>query len=206
MAAADFEPAKARCSLVARHSGSDFIAYGSQSYVAGAALGHALGEAVRAQQDFDDCMSASGWRKVDAQAIAAQKSTIEQMRAIKDQRVACISEVRNKQQYLTLQPHLSELATGNYTMAQLTDDHIPTPTEAKTLSSYVDETTGCLNTAIDRVTSISPAVAQILRDLKSSGETTMMLLIERKLSWGEAAKRVKQVQDEATAKLRQVRV
>jgi hypothetical protein len=59
---ADFEPAKARCSIFARHSGSDFFAFGSPSYVAGATLGHATGETVRAQQDFDDCMVASGWR------------------------------------------------------------------------------------------------------------------------------------------------
>jgi hypothetical protein len=60
MSAADFEPAKARCSLLARHSGGDFAATGSESYVAGAALGHAIGESVRTQQDFNDCMLASG--------------------------------------------------------------------------------------------------------------------------------------------------
>jgi hypothetical protein len=69
---ADFEPAKARCSLFARHSGDDFIAMGSQSYVAGASLGYALSESVRAQRDFDDCMVASGWRVADGATAAAQ--------------------------------------------------------------------------------------------------------------------------------------
>jgi hypothetical protein len=71
MSAADFEPAKARCSLLARHSGSDFAAFGSESYVAGAAVGHVIGESVRTQQDFNDCMLAGGWRIADQPATAA---------------------------------------------------------------------------------------------------------------------------------------
>jgi hypothetical protein len=61
MSAADFGRAKARCSLLARHSGSGFAASGSSSYVAGAALGHAIGESIRANQDFNDCLEATGW-------------------------------------------------------------------------------------------------------------------------------------------------
>jgi hypothetical protein len=70
MSAADFEPARARCSLFARHGGSGFVAVGSENYVAGAALGHAIGESIRAQRDFNDCMSASGWI-ADGQALSA---------------------------------------------------------------------------------------------------------------------------------------
>jgi hypothetical protein len=70
-ATADFETTKGRCSLMARHSGSDFVAVGSESYVAGAAVGHAIGEANRTQADFNDCMSASGWRVADQQVAAA---------------------------------------------------------------------------------------------------------------------------------------
>ena len=57
---ADFEPAKARCSLFARHSAPGFAAYGPPKYVAGAAIGYAIGNAVRQNEDFDDCMVASG--------------------------------------------------------------------------------------------------------------------------------------------------
>src|ERR1019366_2275803 len=47
---ADFEPTKARCSLMASNSGGGFAAYGSQNFVAGAALGNAVGESVRANR------------------------------------------------------------------------------------------------------------------------------------------------------------
>lgn len=56
-----FEQQKARCSYVARHGGSPFIAAGDPNFVAGAAVGHGIGEAVRANADFNDCMLSTGW-------------------------------------------------------------------------------------------------------------------------------------------------
>jgi hypothetical protein len=84
MSAVDFEPAKARCSLLARHGGSDFAAYGSPNYVAGAALGHALEEAARTQQDFNDCMLASGWQIADGQPTPAQTTASPPGRVVDD--------------------------------------------------------------------------------------------------------------------------
>ena len=60
-----FESEKAQCSLMARHSGGGFYAQGTPGYVAGAQMGHAMGEAVRTQTDFNDCMLAKGWRIAD---------------------------------------------------------------------------------------------------------------------------------------------
>lgn len=56
-----FDQQKAQCSLMARHSGTGFAAMGNPNFVAGAAVGHGIGEAVRANQDLNDCMLASGW-------------------------------------------------------------------------------------------------------------------------------------------------
>ena|SRR5690348_7477696 len=66
-----FDEAKARCSLMARHSGGGFYASGTPSFVAGAAVGAAIGEAVRANADFNDCMQASGWVIADGQPPTA---------------------------------------------------------------------------------------------------------------------------------------
>jgi hypothetical protein len=71
MSAADFDADKARCSLMARHGGSGFVAYGSPNFVAGATLGNAVGESVRTQQDFNDCMLVMGWKIADQPATAA---------------------------------------------------------------------------------------------------------------------------------------
>jgi len=61
----DFGTQKAQCSYVARHGGTGFVAAGNPNFVAGAAIGHGVGEAVRTQEDFNDCMQASGWQPVD---------------------------------------------------------------------------------------------------------------------------------------------
>jgi hypothetical protein len=63
----NFEQAKAQCSMVARHGGTGFYAQGNPNFVAGAALGNAVGNAIRANQDFGDCMTMQGW------AVAAEK-------------------------------------------------------------------------------------------------------------------------------------
>ncbi len=72
MAAADFEQAKARCSLEARHSGGGFAAVGSPAFVGAAALGATIGSSNRTQQDFNDCMLATGWRTAEQPAVAPE--------------------------------------------------------------------------------------------------------------------------------------
>jgi hypothetical protein len=67
----DYDQQSAQCSLMARHGGSGFYAAGNPNFVAGAAVGHAIGEGIRTQQDFNDCMMASGWKIADQQVAAA---------------------------------------------------------------------------------------------------------------------------------------
>ena len=204
MSAADFPPAKARCSLLARHGGSDFIAVGSPSYVAGAALGHAIGEGIRANQDFNDCLLASGWRIVDGQSSAAQSAIIAQLNGIKKQSNTCVAEIRNKSIYVPIRAHFSEIGTGHFTMAQLTDEHAPTPTEAHLITTYVDESAICSTAKINDFSRIVPAIGPILLQQKASNDDLVILLIQGKLTWGEASQRQKQIQEETTAKLRAV--
>lgn len=60
----DFNMQKAQCSLMARNGERGFVAVGSPSYVAGASIGNAIGEGVRTQTNFNDCMMATGWTPV----------------------------------------------------------------------------------------------------------------------------------------------
>jgi hypothetical protein len=64
-----FDQQDARCSMLARHGGSDYYisADATGGEIAGAALGHALAEADRTAQDYNDCMRASGWILAKAQ-------------------------------------------------------------------------------------------------------------------------------------------
>lgn len=61
----DFEQDRARCSITARHSGEGGFVFGPPVFVLGAVIGGAIGNANRTQTDFNDCMSAQGWRATD---------------------------------------------------------------------------------------------------------------------------------------------
>jgi hypothetical protein len=62
---AEFTRDNARCQYVARHGGTDMFAFGNANYVAGAMIGHAIGNAIRAQNDYNDCMEMTGWEVAD---------------------------------------------------------------------------------------------------------------------------------------------
>ncbi|MBV9784054.1 MAG: hypothetical protein JO264_09565 [Acidisphaera sp.] len=97
MNAEDLGPEKARCSYIARHGGSGFAAAGSPRYVAAAALGNAIGEAFRAQQDFNDCMEASGWRIADQPRTAGSAQPITQTTGASSYPFAAMSKDRRIQ-------------------------------------------------------------------------------------------------------------
>jgi hypothetical protein len=60
-----FGEADGRCKLLANNTGGGFYAQGSQQFVAGAALGAAIGQAVKAQNNYNACMEANGWEIAD---------------------------------------------------------------------------------------------------------------------------------------------
>ncbi|MBB6483575.1 hypothetical protein [Rhizobium lusitanum] len=60
----NMEMTQARCQMMASSVDQGYFAYGSTSYVAGAAIGNALGNAIREDQFMRQCMTMSGWRRV----------------------------------------------------------------------------------------------------------------------------------------------
>jgi hypothetical protein len=65
---AQFNQESARCQLVAQGMNSgDFYAQGSQSFVAGAALGNAIGTAIGTAATYRNCMMATGYTPRDPQ-------------------------------------------------------------------------------------------------------------------------------------------
>jgi hypothetical protein len=189
VAATDFEPAKARCSIMARHGGGGFAAYGSQSYVAGAALGNAIGESMRAQADFSDCMKASGWLPVSQEAVAAHSTKAASYKSIRDQRRACVAELRVDPRFVLLIPHLPNVETATYSMAQIADEHVPSAPEATALSAYWDGIVACSTTARAAYARIEPRLESILSDSLAENQAVVVLLVQRRISWGTGAQR-----------------
>ena len=57
----DFGVASGQCKLGALNSGQGFFAMGNPNFVGGAALGNAVGNAVRANATYNACMEAQGF-------------------------------------------------------------------------------------------------------------------------------------------------
>jgi hypothetical protein len=58
----DLAQAKAYCDTAAMYSGSGYYAAGTPAFVAGAALGNAIGNAVVADRVYRNCMTIQGWQ------------------------------------------------------------------------------------------------------------------------------------------------
>ena len=219
---ASFSAAKAQCSLFARHSGGGFSASGSAKFVAGAALGYGIGDAVRQNDDFNDCMLAGGWQIADAGAVVtggsgrvqlnpagAQRVPVDSregsLQAINAQRMDCIKKIRDEPNFATLHPHFSDLATSRFSMTQLADEHTPTEEDGRLLAAYFDELTPCATKQIEAMSELVPALGPILSQMRSENEATIMLLIKQQLTWGQAAQRQQRSLDAAIAKAGTVR-
>lgn len=60
----NMEMAQAQCQMLSSSTQQGVVAWGSTSYVAGAQLGNAIGNAIRADQFVQQCMTMNGWRRV----------------------------------------------------------------------------------------------------------------------------------------------
>lgn len=60
----DLEVARAQCEIGAMGVEQGIVAWGSPSYVAGAQIGNAIGNAIRQQQFIKNCMTIQGWRQM----------------------------------------------------------------------------------------------------------------------------------------------
>lgn len=56
-----FSEISAGCSMMARNGGQGIVAYGRPGYVAGAMLGNAIANGIKAQADYNDCMAMNGF-------------------------------------------------------------------------------------------------------------------------------------------------
>ena len=194
-----YEEASAQCSLMARHSGGGFYASGTERQVAAATLGYALGEAIRTQTDFNDCMSASGWvvADQDSAALAQMQAQKAQAQQIGDQFKTCVSAARSNPKYAALLPHLKDLSLNRYTLVQMADNQLPSVQEAALLAAYGDQEQACRDEAASQVASIDPRAGQALKSLEATERNLDLELVSRQITWGQYARSAQNVIDTA---------
>jgi len=184
---ADFDPTKARCSIMARNGGTGFAASGSASFVAGAALGNAIGNAIKANSDFNDCMVASGFQVADkTQGQQDRDAELkQQVKSYADAGKSCIANVQSDDKYTSIAGHFPDPMTGRFSMKQLADTSIPTPDEAQLVAEYYDDSAACRRLAIDGIVQVVPASSTAFEQQASDVETLTRKLIRREISWGD---------------------
>ena len=101
-------------------------------------------------------------------------------------RSACLEAVVHKSEYAPLLPHVF-LTTPS--MAQLTNETYPTDEEARLLALQHDEAVQCVNTYIAAVGPIFPQAVPMDIEARDEGTARTALLIERKITWAESARR-----------------
>lgn len=72
----NMEMAEAQCQMMSSGTQQGMVAWGNANYVAGAQLGNAIGNAIRADQFVQQCMTMSGWRRVKIPSDAQVKASI----------------------------------------------------------------------------------------------------------------------------------
>jgi hypothetical protein len=153
---------------------------------------------------FRPCMEAKGYT-LDSATSAAAARTISANLAPAVQRVnTCITEVRQKPQYAVLGPHLSD-ATGAFTVRQLTDESYPTSAEDQAMIAYADDTDLCWRPYIQEIANIAPAMASIRQQARTTQKDAVLLLVQRKISWGEWSQKMKAASEDAAARMAQVK-
>jgi hypothetical protein len=193
---------------MARNSGGSFAASGNAKFVAGAALGNAIGESIRANQNFNDCMLASGWLIADPTPETANRvqSFNSQFSVVAAELKECISTIRGEPRLSVLLPHMPELGTGKYSITQLANDQIPSRTESDLMAAYLDEVEPCRATFVNGISKFQPTVAAVFKQSFDSVVSPELMLVKRQLTWGEYAARQKAISEQTTARLTHIQL
>jgi hypothetical protein len=116
------------------------------------------------------------------QSGAATREAIAQFKA-------CSRAVRDKPEYASLLVHSSDLETGQPSMAQLTDETIPSEQDARLFAERFDEAGPCRGHLLTAISAARPDLVPVLADGMTQGSAIAVLVVEQKITWAEAARR-----------------
>jgi hypothetical protein len=205
---AEFTQDKYTCVKEARSPASS--AYLSGGYYVGNTYFPAVGEASSGEivnrNFYKPCMEAKGYTLTAAPSTAAVQEVKTKLQALTAQLRACDTTIRTKPQYAVLASHFRD-TTGAYSMAQLTDKSLATSTESQAMVAYSDEENGsCSDQFRASVKAVVPAFGPILERSNTAGDSVTLLLVERKITWGEYAQRNNQRWEETKSQISQIHI
>jgi hypothetical protein len=108
--------------------------------------------------------------------------------ALSQQARTCLQEVYNAPEAAPIRPHWAINPTAP-TLAQLSDQSLATPAEAAAIQVLYPRYKACQQIVFDGLTRSMPAAASALQQAYAAGDDDFMLLLQRKISWGEGIRR-----------------
>jgi hypothetical protein len=114
---------------------------------------------------------------------------------------SCLQAVANKPEYAPLLPHTPDLATGEPSMAQLTDETVPTPDDARLFVARHDEMAPCRRQLLTTLSAVRPDAVPTLANAMTASDQVLVQLVERKITWAEGMRQHQQIMAQARDKL-----
>jgi hypothetical protein len=102
---------------------------------------------------------------------------------------ACVKSVMDQSEYAALLVHTLDLDTMQPTITQLTDETIPSEQDARLFAARFDATNRCREELLMDIAIPRPDLAPILADEFTQAGAIAVLVVERKVTWAEAARR-----------------
>lgn len=102
---------------------------------------------------------------------------------------ACAQPVIDKPKYAALRARTVDLDSMQPTTAQLTDEAIPSEEDARLFAARFDEVNPCREYLLRDVSIPRPDLAPILADQFTQSGAIAVLVVERQITWAEAARR-----------------
>ncbi len=126
----------------------------------------------------------------------------ESTRTAKQRLEDCIQKANDNPAYGMLFKKMPK--KGDPTLTQLSDKNLATDAEIKAVTTYYDEIRPCRELLINAMMDINPAMGTITAQSIHVEDFIIVDLIQRKITWGEANKKMSANEDEYKAKLREV--
>jgi hypothetical protein len=115
---------------------------------------------------------------------------------------ACVRSVTGRPEYASLRMHTPDLDTMQPAIAQLTDETIPSEQDARLFAARFDKVNKCRDDLLMAVSIPRPDLTPILEDEFTQSDAIAVLIVERKITWAEAATRSQTLSSDVRQKIK----
>jgi hypothetical protein len=114
---------------------------------------------------------------------------------------ACLKAIRERPAYASVAVHTTDLDSGAPTITQLTDETVPSIQDAQLLGARFDATNSCRGNFLNALATVRPDLVPVFEDAFTKREAVVVVLVERKITWGEGARRTKVLANDMQQKI-----